>query len=101
MVGFHWTKVHGGEHSHGPDGRHGHDAIGEVYVVGVHPDEHGTGLGKALTLTGLHHLRQLGLPEAMLYVEADNAAAVGLYTSLGFTRWETDVMFSRDAGSGA
>jgi mycothiol synthase len=101
MVGFHWTKVHGGEHSHGPDGRHGHDAIGEVYVVGVHRDEHGTGLGKALTLTGLHHLRQLGLPEAMLYVEADNAAALGLYTSLGFTRWETDVMFSRDAGSAA
>ena len=102
LVGFHWTKVHGGDgggdHIDGPhahDG-HGHDPIGEVYVVGVDPREHGQGLGKALTLVGLHHLRHRGLPDAMLYVEADNAAAIRLYTSLGFTRWETDVMFSRE-----
>jgi mycothiol synthase len=31
----------------------------------------------------------------MLYVDADNTSAIGLYKSLGFTRWETDVMFSR------
>jgi mycothiol synthase len=102
LVGFHWTKVHGGpEHPpgigpHTHDG-HGHDLIGEVYVVGVDPAERGTGLGRALTLTGLRHLRHLGLPDAMLYVDADNAPAIGLYTRLGFTRWETDVMFSRDA----
>ena len=90
LVGFHWTKVHGGD-GHG----HGHEPIGEVYVVGVDPAEHGTGLGKALTLIGLRHLRHLGLPDAMLYVDADNAPAIGLYTRLGFTRWETDVMFSR------
>ena len=100
LVGFHWTKVHGGDGPHdvkGPHAHegHGHDPIGEVYVVGVDPGEQGTGLGKALTLTGLRHLRQRGLPDAMLYVEADNASAIRLYTSLGFTRWETDVMFSR------
>lgn len=92
LVGFHWTKVHGG-HNGGRNHGHGHEPIGEVYVVGVHPDERGTGLGRALTLEGLRHLRHLGLPEAMLYVDADNAAAIGLYTRLGFTRWETDVMF--------
>lgn len=103
IVGFHWTKVHGEvgvPHSH--DGApphvhgegHGHDALGEVYVLGVDPSEHGQGLGKALTLAGLWHLRALGLPTAMLYVDADNTAAVGLYTRLGFTPWDTDVMFS-------
>jgi mycothiol synthase len=100
LVGFHWTKVHGGnghDHPHANHG-HGHEPIGEVYVVGVHPDEQGTGLGRALTVEGLRHLRHLGLPEAMLYVDADNAAAIRLYTRLGFTRWETDVMFRHDPG---
>ncbi len=109
LVGFHWTKVHGGEgHPHEPPsehvhpharegltGSHGHDPIGEVYVVGVDPAEQGNGLGRALTLVGLRHLRQRGLPDAMLYVDADNAAAIAVYTALGFTRWETDVMFRK------
>ena len=81
-----------GPHAH--EG-HGHDPIGEVYVVGVAPGETGTGLGKALTVTGLRHLRHRGLPSAMLYVDSDNEAAIGLYTKLGFIRWETDLMFSR------
>ncbi len=87
LVGFHWTKVHGGP------AQHGHEPIGEVYVVGVDPAEQGRGLGKALTLAGLTHLRSLGLPEAMLYVDADNTAAIRVYTDLGFTHWDTDVMF--------
>lgn len=107
LVGFHWTKVHGGDGDsdghdrldgpHAHEG-HGHEPIGEVYVVGVDPAEQGTGLGKALTLEGLHHLRHRGLPAAMLYVDADNEPAIRLYTRLGFTHWETDVMFSRDQG---
>ena len=93
LVGFHWTKVHGGEDGeHGPGG-HGHDAIGEVYVVGVDPDAQGGGLGRALTLVGLEHLRRRGLPHVLLYVEADNAAAIRVYQGLGFTRWDTDVMY--------
>ncbi|MEO3854637.1 mycothiol synthase [Acrocarpospora sp. B8E8] len=87
LVGFHWTKIHGA------DG-HGHDAIGEVYVVGVDPAERGTGLGKALTLTGLTHLRAHGLSQVMLYVDEDNQAAIRLYESLGFSRWDTDVMYA-------
>ncbi len=92
LLGFHWTKVHGGENqNHG----HPHEPIGEVYVLGVDPEARGTGLGKALTLAGLRHLRELGLRQVMLYVEADNDAAVKLYQRLGFTHWDTDVSYLR------
>ncbi len=95
LVGFHWTKIHGGGHenSHG----HAHEPIGEVYVVGVDPDERGTGLGRALTVIGLRYLRSRGLAQVMLYVDETNAAAIRLYESLGFTHWDTDVMFSNNA----
>jgi len=101
MVGFHWTKVHGGlfTHEHEDTGLHahsghGHDPIGEIYVIGVLPAYAGHGLGRALALIGLRHLRSLTLPEAMLYVEADNVGARSLYESLDFRHWDTDVMFS-------
>jgi len=105
LVGYHWTKVHGGDHEHGhshadgtePHHHHGHELIGEVYVVGVHPSEQGTGLGRALILTGLHHLRSRGLLEVMLYVDADNRRAITAYERLGFTHWDSDVQFRSPA----
>jgi mycothiol synthase len=89
VIGFHWTKVHPADEEGSP--------IGEVYVVGVDPGRQGGGLGRALTLTGLAHLRHLGLGRVMLYVDESNTAAVKLYTSLGFSRWSTDVMYRRPA----
>jgi mycothiol synthase len=67
-----------------------------VYVVGVDPRHQGRGLGRSLTVAGLVRLRAQGLPQAMLYVESDNAPARATYRALGFTHWDTDVMFFRD-----
>jgi mycothiol synthase len=92
LVGFHWTKVHGAD-----DHDHGHQAVGEVYVVGVDPSEQGHGLGPALTLLGLHHLRDRGLSEVLLYVDESNRNAIRVYERLGFTRHATDVCYSRTA----
>ncbi|MEU2562599.1 mycothiol synthase [Streptomyces longispororuber] len=85
LVGFHWTKVHAAER------------LGEVYVLGVRPGAQGGGLGKALTAIGLRHLAAAGLPTAMLYVDADNKAAVNVYERLGFTTHETDLMYRTES----
>jgi mycothiol synthase len=98
LVGFHWTKVHGEVHTHplpADAAPHGHEPIGEVYVLGVAPEANGTGLGTALTLAGLRYLRGRGLDQAMLYVDESNLRAVALYQRLGFVRWSTDVSFRR------
>ncbi len=103
MAGFHWTKVHppgeadaGAGEGHDPAAA-GPQGVGEVYVVGVDPVEQGSGLGRALTLAGLEHLRDLGLQVAMLYVDGDNTPAIRMYEALGFTRARTDVMYRRPA----
>jgi mycothiol synthase len=86
LLGFHWTKVDDED-----------PAFGEVYVVGVSPQAQGSGLGKRLTLTGLHHLAGRGLDEVILYVEADNAPAIATYARLGFSHApeDTHVQYAR------
>ncbi|MET1059362.1 MAG: mycothiol synthase [Nocardioides sp.] len=84
MLGFHWTKQHSAE-------------LGEVYVVGIDPDAQGRGLGRTLTLAGLHHLAGKGVREVLLYVESDNTPARKVYERLGFTHAarDTHVQFTR------
>ncbi|MGA0890168.1 MAG: GNAT family N-acetyltransferase, partial [Burkholderiaceae bacterium] len=90
IAGFCWTKVHAAAEpqSRGP--------VGEIYVVAVHPSHRGTGLGRALTLAGIDHLERVGARACMLYVDADNAPAVGVYAALGFRAVHAEQAFVRD-----
>ncbi|MGV9802148.1 mycothiol synthase [Mycobacterium sp. NPDC003449] len=85
LLGFHWTKTHG-------------SGLGEVYVVGVDPAAQGRGLGAALTLIGLHHLAKRltanSQATVLLYVEADNSAAVNTYRKLGFEVYAVDAAYA-------
>jgi mycothiol synthase len=85
LLGFHWTKQHSAD-------------LGEVYVVAIAPEAQGRGLGRVLTLAGLHHLATRGVGEVLLYVESDNQPAVSLYAGLGFDHAarDTHVMYRRD-----
>ena len=86
MAAFCWTKLHPGP-----------PLLGEIYVIAVHPDFHGLGLGRALTVAGLQHLYAVGATTAMLYVAADNAVAIRLYERLGFAIDHADQSYIRPA----
>ncbi len=80
LVGSCWTKVHAGADP----------PMGEIYVIGVDPDFHGRGWGRALTLAGLDWLAGRGLRIGMLYVDDANQPARSMYRSLGFTDQHVD-----------
>ncbi len=83
LAGFCWTKVD----------RDADPPLGEIYVVAVHPEFHGLGLGKALTVAGLAYLASQGVDTGMLYVDEHNTAAFNLYQRLGFTVHRTDCAY--------
>lgn len=89
LAGSHWTKVHD----------HDGQRVGEVYVLAVAPRAQGTGLGSALTVAGLEHLRDRGLSDVMLYVDSSNTAAMALYSRLGFEQSSCDVQFALAGGN--
>ena len=75
MACFCWTKIH-------------HDnetCLGEIYVIAVDPSLSGHGLGRKIAIAGLYDATLKGAQEAMLYVDAENASAMTVYSQLGFT----------------
>lgn len=82
LAGFNWTKVHSDA-----------EPVGEIYVIGVHPDFAGRGLGRALCVAGLDHLSEHA-STGMLYVDASNVPAMRLYRGLGFSIDHTNTAFS-------
>lgn len=79
MIGYCWLKLA--------------DGLGEVYVLGVAPEHGGRGLGRALLAAGLDRLRELGIAESPLYVEADNEPALRLYRAFGYRDHTIDVLY--------
>jgi mycothiol synthase len=76
IIGFCWTKIH--------DEFVNQDPVGELYVIGVHPDHAHKGIGRAVSIVALNYLVGKGLKQSMLYVDADNEPGLALYNSLGF-----------------
>ena len=71
-----WTKIHHDLVNQEP--------VGELYVVGVHPDHAHQGIGRAVSIAAINYLFATGIKESMLYVDADNEKGLALYASLGF-----------------
>ena len=89
LVGFCWTKIH----------KNRSPVLGEIYVIGVDPAHHGTGLGRALTVAGLNSMAERGILVGMLYTDDSNNAAIALYSRLGFTVDHVDRSYRRITAS--
>lgn len=76
LLAFHWTKHHTKE-----DGT----PAGEVYVIGVHPNAQGRGLGKFMLLYGLNALANGGAQILDLWVDEAETTPYTLYQTMGFT----------------
>ncbi len=80
LAGFCWVKIHD----------YLDPVLGEIFVIGLHPNVWGQGLGAPMTAAGLDWMYQQGVRRVMLYVEDDNAPAIATYQRLGMTIWATD-----------
>jgi len=102
-LGFCWTRLHPGSSS--PPAGHPTPAppaatVGEIHVIAVDPGAQGRGVGRLLVLAGLAHLHDRGAATGMLYVAADNEAALGLYRAVGFRRVRSDTAFLLSPSAG-
>ncbi len=81
VVGYCWTRDLRGK--------------GEIWMIGVDPAHWGRGMGRALLLRGIHHLRRRGFHRVDLTVDEENTGAIALYRSEGFRQTGTVVWYER------
>jgi mycothiol synthase len=83
LVAYNWLKLD-------------HAALeGEIYVIGVHPEERRRHFGRSLTILGLAHMVEHGMKDASAYVDASNSGALAMYYSLGFGLDHSDLCYSK------
>ncbi|MHB8375691.1 MAG: mycothiol synthase [Dehalococcoidia bacterium] len=87
LAGFCWVKVE----QRGDEGR-----VGEIYVIGVAPEQRGRGFARYLLAAAMRHMATRGARTAAIYVDATNLAALALYEAAGFHRHHVDVCYTRD-----
>jgi ribosomal protein S18 acetylase RimI-like enzyme len=60
------------------------NGVGLFEPVATHPDFQGKGLGKAVMAEGMRRMKAAGMRRAIVGFDPNNAAALALYTSMGF-----------------
>ena len=72
------------------------NAVGLFEPVGTHPDFQGKGLGKAVMAEGMRRMKAAGMRRAIVGFDPNNAAALALYTSMGFRASCYFVMYRKE-----
>jgi ribosomal protein S18 acetylase RimI-like enzyme len=75
------------------------NANGLFEPVGTHKDYQRRGFGRAVMLYGLQQMAQAGMKIATVAHFGDNAAARGLYHSIGFRPWYLEDDYKKDLSS--
>ena len=89
VAGYCWTYTTG-------DFAH---SIGTIGMIGITPTYRGKGLSRQILLAGMNYLCTSGVQDIRLDVDGCNAAAIGLYESVGFKKvgelhWFESTLFS-------
>jgi ribosomal protein S18 acetylase RimI-like enzyme len=63
-----------------------HPPDGEMYLLFVHPEHAGRGVGRALLGAAHEALRSAGCREAFLYTHEQNGRAIAVYEAAGYRR---------------
>lgn len=71
----------------------GSEESAELYVLGVHPDAQGRGVGQYLTREALNLAKATGARRMILWTENTNKAALRTYTATGFSEDLRDVQY--------
>lgn len=61
-----------------------HPKEGEMYLLFVHPEHAGRGVGRALLAAAHEALRAAGCREAFLYTHEENSRALAIYEAAGY-----------------
>ena len=70
-------------------------STGVVGMTGVHPNYRGKGLGRVVLMAGMDFLLKKNVQGIELEVDQENAAATGLYLSLGFRKIQESLWYER------
>ena len=84
-AGYNWTLWNSNEAG----------SIGWIAMTGVNPNYRGRRLGEAVVAAGIEYLHLKGADGVELEVDAENAAARGLYLKLGFKKISETVWFEK------
>lgn len=95
LLGFHWTKRHPPGSGDAPRATSDEEtSVGELYVLAVHPEAQGLGLGRLLLAAGMAHLYDRQCRVALLYADTAQTGPMGLYESEGFTTRHYEVCYA-------
>ena len=91
LAGYNWTTRTSSE-----DG-----AVGWIEMTGVHPDFRSRGLGRAVVVAGMAHLKGNGVDLIELEVDSQNAPATTLYRRLGMRSVGQGIWYEKRLNTGA